>query len=85
MKYLHQLITSALICFIFVFAAGCSKKEEQVAEETQDKGKIEQMTDQAAETAVRKIRTPQDKARATRDLGNEREELMDKVLQQQAQ
>ena len=41
------------------------------------------MTDQAAETAVKKIRTPIDKARATQNLGDERVEEMDKALQKQ--
>jgi PBP1b-binding outer membrane lipoprotein LpoB len=63
--------------------AGCSKKEEQKAAEVEDKGKIEQMTDQAADKAVRKIRTPINKARSTQDFGDDRLESMDKALQQQ--
>jgi hypothetical protein len=41
------------------------------------------MTDQTAEKAVKKIRTPMDKARSTQDLGDDRMESMDKALQQQ--
>lgn len=69
-----------VISFFLVFSVGCSKKEEQNAEE---KGAIDKMTDQAAETAVKKIRTPMDKARATQNLGDERVEEMDKALQKQ--
>ena len=74
------LVAAALVLF---FQAGCTKNDEQQAVEIEEKGKIEQMTDQAAETAVKKIRTPMDKARATQNLGDERLESMDKALQQQ--
>jgi hypothetical protein len=41
------------------------------------------MTDQAAETAVKKIRTPIDKARTTQNIGDDRVEEMDKAIQKQ--
>ena len=69
-----------LIFSLSFFIAGCSKQEEQQAEE---KGRIEKMTDEAAEKAVSKIRTPKDKARSTRDLGDERLDAIDKALQKQ--
>jgi len=79
-KSLYHFLGAVTVSFLLVLTAGCSKNEEQQAEE---KGKIEKMTDQAAETAVKKIRTPMDKARATQNLGNERLEEMDKALQKQ--
>ena len=68
---------------VLFFQAGCSKNDEQPAVEIEEKGKIEQMTDKAAETGVKKIRTPMDKARATQDFGDDRLESMDKALQKQ--
>ena len=75
-----KFISLLLAGFLLVISLGCSKNGEQQAEE---KGAIDKMTDQAAETAVKKIRTPQDKARATQNLGDERVKEMDKALQKQ--
>lgn len=69
--------------FVLFFQAGCTKNDEQQAVEIEEKGKIEQMTDKAAEAGVKKIRTPMDKARATQELGDDRLEAMDKALQKQ--
>ena len=82
-KSLYHFIGAVVIGSVLVFQAGCTKNDEQQAEVIEEKGKIDQITDQAAETAVKKIRTPINKARATKDLGDERLESMDKVLQQQ--
>jgi len=79
-KYFYHFICSVSISFILVMTNGCSKNEEG---QTGEQGRIEKMTDQAAETAVKKIRTPIDKARATQNLGDERVEEMDKALQKQ--
>ena len=79
-RILYHFLAAVTVSLLLVLPAGCSKNEEQQAEE---KGSIDKMTDQAAETAVKKIRTPINKARATKDLGDERLESMDKVLQQQ--
>ena len=76
----YYFLGAAILCFLLVLPAGCSKNEEPQVEE---KGRIDKMTDQAAETAVKKIRTPMDKARATGNLGDERQEEMDKVMQEQ--
>jgi hypothetical protein len=65
---------------LLVMGVGCSKNEEQGGE---GKGRIEQVTDEAAETAVKEIRTPIEKARATQNLGDDRLEEMDKALQKQ--
>jgi len=73
---LAAIVLSASIAF-----TGCSKQEEeQIVEE---KGAIEKMTDGAADKAVKKIRTPINKARGTSNLGDKRLEEMDKALQKQ--
>ena len=82
-KSLYCFLGVAAIGFVWVSQAGCTKNDEQQAEEIEEKGRIEQMTDQTAEKAVKKIRTPMDKARSTQDLGDDRMESMDKALQQQ--
>jgi len=79
-KKMYHFLVALALGILLVLPLGCSKTGEQQAEE---KGTIEKMTDQAAETAVKKIRTPQDKARATQSLGDERLEEMDKALQKQ--
>jgi hypothetical protein len=79
-RYFGRILVPALISLLLVFSMGCSKSKEQ---QTEEKGKIEKMTDEAAETVEKKIRTPLDKARATQDLGNQRVDEMDKALQKQ--
>ena len=79
-RSLNYFFGAVSVIFLLVLPAGCSKNEDHEAEE---KGSIEKMTDQAAETAVKKIRTPKDKARATQSLGDDRLEKMDKALQKQ--
>ena len=79
-KPFYYFLRAAAVSCLLVLPAGCSKNEAQQAEE---KGSIEKMTDRAAETAVKKIRTPMDKARATQNLGDDRLEAMDKALQKQ--
>ena len=79
-RFYYIFFTAVMISLLLVLSSGCAKDEEQHVEE---KGTIDKMTDQAAETAVKKIRTPMDKARATGNLGDERLEEMDKILQKQ--
>ena len=82
-RSLYQVFAVTVIVFGLVLQAGCAKNDEQQAEESEEKGRIEQMTDRTAEKAVKKIRTPIDKARTTQELGDDRMESMDKALQQQ--
>jgi PBP1b-binding outer membrane lipoprotein LpoB len=79
-KNFHRFLVIAALTFLLVVISGCLKKDEQQAEE---KDRIERMTDKAAGTAVKKIRTPIAKARATQSLGNERQEEIDKAMQKQ--
>ena len=81
---LYYFLGVAAIGLVFVVSqAGCTKNDERQAEAIEEKGRIEHMTDETAEKAVRKIRTPMDKARNTQNLGDDRLESMDKALQQQ--
>jgi hypothetical protein len=74
-------LLAAVLLSISIAFTGCSKQEdEQVVEE---KGAIDKMTDEAADKAVKKIRTPINKARGTSNLGDQRLEEMDKALQKQ--
>lgn len=68
-----------IILILALVFSGCSGNDGAEAE----KGAIDRATDKAAETAVRKIRTPMDKASATRDLGEERLQAMEEGLKQQ--
>ena len=79
-KSFLRLVCAAAVGLLLVFPSGCSKNEDQAAEE---KGTIEKMTDQAAEKIEKKIRTPIDKAKATQNLGDERMKEMDQALQKQ--
>ena len=79
-KLFYYFLCSVSVSFLLVLNGGCSQNEEG---QTGEQGRIEKMTDQAAETAVKKIRTPIDKAKATQNLGDERVEEMDKALQKQ--
>ena len=65
-------IVKALLIFIPVLLfAGCSSE------------KVDDMTTEAADKAVKKIRTPLDKARATKNLGDERMKAMDEAIEKQ--
>ena len=79
-RIISILLAAATAGILLLLPAGCSQNG---GEQNGEKGSIEKMTDQAAETAVKKIRTPQDKARATQNLGDQRLEEMDKALQKQ--
>jgi len=85
MRYIFHLIGAVVLVLALLLPAGCTKKDDEQGNNIEDKGRIEQMTDQAAQKAEKKIRTPLDKARSTQDLGDDRLETMDKVLQQQQQ
>jgi hypothetical protein len=79
-KPFKHILGAAVVSFLLVLPAGCTKNDEQQSDK---KGRIEKMTDQAADTAVKKIRTPMDKARATQNIGDDRLKEMDKALQKQ--
>jgi hypothetical protein len=82
MKLIIHFLGVAALGLVLIVSSGCTKNDEQQADD-EEKGRIEQMTDQAAEKMEKKIQTPLDKARSTKDLGDDRLETMDKALQQQ--
>ena len=57
-------------------------KEEASLPEQAEK-KVDEITTKAADTVVKKVRTPLNKARGTRDLGDERTDAIDKAMQGQ--
>ena len=70
-----------LLIFLVIFVlslsfSACSQSEE----EQDDKGQIEQMTDEMADEAVDMIQTPLDKARAVKKLGDKRTNRADDLL-----
>ena len=85
MRSALHLLSAVLLAFVLILPAACTKNDEQQSDISKEKSTIDQMTDQAAEKAVKKIRTPLDKARATKDLGDDRLEEMDKAVQEQQQ
>ena len=74
-----------LMCFGTAFfvlctaVVGCSK-DESAERET---GRIEKMTDHAADIAVGKIRTPIDQARSAKDMEEARMRSIDESLKRQ--
>ena len=57
------------------------QKEESLPEQAEKK--VDEITTKAADTVVKKVRTPLNKARGTRDLGDERTDAIDKAMQGQ--
>ena len=71
----YLAIALFLSCTIF-FA--CSKNEDVEPE----KGKIEKMTDHAADVIVEKIKTPIERARSAKDMEKERMRGIDETLKE---
>lgn len=78
MKRLLMYFAIALLVFSINFF-GCSRDEN--VEPT--KGRIEEITERAADVAVKKIRTPIEKARSVRDMGETRMRSVDETLKEQ--
>lgn len=75
MKKIVTYLAIALFLSCTIFFA-CSKKEDKEPE----KGKIEKMTDHAAEVIVEKIKTPIDRARSVKEQEKERMKGIDESL-----
>ena len=68
------LIYSALVLLIFCTSlSACSKEEEGEPE----RGKIEKMTDEAADAIVTRIKTPINRAKATKEAEDARVRALD--------
>ncbi|MEA2083046.1 MAG: hypothetical protein U9O82_02165 [Thermodesulfobacteriota bacterium] len=76
MKKIFVFAAAATLFFGIGFTA-CSSGGD--VEQEKGKGTIDKITDKAAEKAVDKIRTPIDKARAIKGLGDQRTEAIDHV------
>ena len=74
MKKIVTYLAIALFLSCTIFFA-CSKKEDKEPE----KGKIEKMTDHAAEVIVEKIKTPIDRARSVKEQEKERMKVLMKA------
>ena len=75
MKRLLICFATALVILCISFS-GCSKDEGVEREQ----GKIEKLTDHAADIAVGKIRTPIDQARSVKDVEESRMMGLDETL-----
>jgi hypothetical protein len=72
---IYLIIASVIFCLSF---SSCSKAKDKES----GKGAIDKMTDRAAEIAVKKIKTPIDKARAIQEKEGERTKAMDEALKE---
>ena len=77
MKRLLVCFTAGLVIFC-ISLSGCSKNESMEPE----KGKIEKMTDRAADMAVKNILTPINQARSVKDVEESRMRSLDETLKQ---
>jgi hypothetical protein len=77
MKKIATYMTIALSLSCTVFFA-CSKDKDIEPE----KGRIEKMTDHAADVIVKKIKTPIERARAVKDMEKERMKDIDETLKE---
>ena len=71
----YLIIASVVFCLSF---SACSKAKD----EESGKGAIDKMTDRAAERAVKKIKTPIDKARAIQEKEGERTKATDEAVKE---
>ena len=79
MRKLSLTILAILLSTLFL--SGCSKEEESISEKASKK--VDEITTKAADTMVKKIRTPLDKARGTKDLSDERADAIDRMMKEQ--
>ena len=68
---MKNIVKILLIIIPVLLFTGCSSE------------KADEMTTEAADTAVKKIRTPLDKARATKNLGDQRMKEIDEATEQE--
>lgn len=74
---MKKILPLALLA-LTVGLAACAK-EESVTEKVSQK--VDQINTENAATAVKAIKTPLDKARASQELGDERTENIDQAMQ----
>ena len=74
-------LTILAILLSTLLLSGCSKDEESISDKASEK--VDEITTKAADVVVKKIRTPLDKARGTKDLSDERTEAIDRMMKEQ--
>ena len=74
------LLIIAVILAVFVFRT-FNQEEESITDKASQK--VDEITTKAADTVVKKVRTPLNKARRTKDLGDERTDTIDKMMKEQ--
>jgi hypothetical protein len=79
MRKILLLITAIFLAFLLY---DNFNKEEESITETAEK-KVDEITTKAADTVVKKVRTPLNKARGTKDFGDERTEAIDRMMKEQ--
>jgi outer membrane murein-binding lipoprotein Lpp len=79
MRKLSLTILAILLSTLLL--SGCSKEEESISEKASKK--VDEITTKAADTMVKKIRTPLDKARGTKNLSDERTDAIDRMMKEQ--
>ncbi len=67
-----------MLLFSVTFSACSSGDDDQEAKE---KGAVDQITDKVAEKAVKKIRSPLDKARSVQGITDERERAINQATE----
>ncbi|MBU0673114.1 MAG: hypothetical protein KJ950_00555 [Proteobacteria bacterium] len=75
-----KIIWLAILLAVGTFTCGCSR-EEKKAEDISDK--IDRFTTKTADKAVKKMKTPLDKARKTQEYGEERLKDIDEAMEKQ--
>lgn len=74
---MKKILPLALLALTVSFAA-CSKEESPMEKVSE---KVDQINTENADAAVKAIKTPINKARATQNLGEERTESVDQAMQ----
>ena len=74
------LLIIVVILAVFVFRT-FNQEEESITDKASQK--VDEITTKAADTVVKKVRTPLNKARRTKDLGDERTDAIDKMMKEQ--
>lgn len=74
---MKKILPLAFLAMTVSFAA-CSKEESPMEKVSE---KVDQINTENADAAVKAIKTPIDKARATQNLGDQRTEGVDQAMQ----
>jgi hypothetical protein len=69
-----KIVTMILVFVVLIGGGACSNQEAD------EKGSVDEITTKAAKAVVDRIRSPIDKAKATKSIGDERMKEMDKAL-----